>query len=436
MPDSLELRSARVQEVMAKMPSWLIRWGISCMFVIFIIIVILAWLIRYPEIISSRVVITTKIPPLGVYARTNGSLKLFVKNNHYVKQGDELGMIENSTELQTIQKLAQDLEGLLKLLKENDERITSFRLQNYQQLGKLQNSYATLHQSLHAYQQSYQNDYNSKKIQSLQKQIRHYENLNAQLEMQKLLLEKDLKTAELRYKVDKKLYQEGVLALYDFSKREGEYLKKTHAYINSDINISNNRIRIEEHQKLIIELRQQEDEQVKSLKVKVYENCRNLLSNIAQWENTFVLKSPINGRVSYFKYWSSQQFVNNKDEVLTVIPKSHKLIGRIKLSGVGIGKIKVGQQVNLKFDGYHFREFGMVKGYVQSFSEINRDNNYLVEVELPQGLLTSYKKRLAFKQEMQGQAEIITEDISLLNRIFYQFRFLFNSLEKQTAEAS
>jgi len=436
MPNSLELRSARVQEVMAKMPPWLIRWGISCMFVIFIIIVILAWLIRYPEIISSRVVVTTKIPPLGVYARTNGALKLFVRNNHYVKQGDQLGMIENSTALQTIQKLAKDLQLLLKLLKENDEQILNFHLRNYQQLGKLQSSYATLHQSLHAYQQSYQNDYNSEKIRSLRKQISHYENLNAQLEMQKLLLEKDLKTAELRYKVDKKLYQEGVLALYEFSKREGAYLKKTHTYINADINISNNRIRIEEHQKLIIELRQQEDEQVKSLKVKVYENCRSLLSDIAQWENTFVLKSPINGKVSYFKYWSNQQFVNNKDEVLTVIPKSHKLIGRIKLSGVGIGKVKIGQQVNLKFDGYHFREFGIVKGYVKNFSELNRDNNYVVEVELPQGLLTNYKKRLAFKQEMQGNAEIITEDISLLNRIFYQFRFLFDNLGKQTSDDS
>lgn len=436
MPNSIELRSVRVQEVMAKMPSWIIRWGITCMFLIFLIIIVLAGLIHYPDIISSRVTITTKVPPLGVYARTNGALKLFVKNNYQVKKGEQLGMIENSAELTTITQLRKDLQKLLTLLQDNNRSIATFKLSNYQQLGKLQASYATLHQSLHAYQQSYENDYNSKKIQSLQKQISHYTNLNAQLDMQKLLLEKDLKTAELRYKVDKKLFQEGVLAPYDFSKRESAYLKKTHAYINSDINISNNKIKIEEHQKLIIELQQQNQEDAQSLRVKVYENCKNLLSNIAQWENTFVLKSPINGRVSYFKYWSSQQFVNNKDEVLTVVPKSHKLIGRIKLSGTGIGKIKVGQQVNLKFDGYHYREFGIVTGYIKSFSEISRNNNYVVEVELPQGLLTSYSKKLAFKQEMQGNAEIITEDMSLLNRIFYQFRFLFSTTSKQSSKAA
>lgn len=434
MPNSIELRSTRVQEVMAKMPSWLIRWGISCIFVIFIIIIILAQVIHYPEIITARVTVTTKVPPLGVYARTNGALKLFVQNNHEVKKGERLGMIENTTKLEAIQVLTQDLKKLLKLLQGNQDSVLSFRLPTYQNLGKLQASYANLHESLHAYQQSYQNDYNSQRIQSLRKQISYYTNLNSQLEMQKVLLDKDLKIAELRYKVDKKLFQEGVLALYEFSKRESAYLKKTHAYVNADINISNNQIKIEEHQKLIIELQQQNQEGAESLKVKLYENCKNLLSDIAQWEDTFILKAPMNGKVSYFKYWSNQQFVNNKDEVLTVLPHAQKLLGRVRLSGLGIGKIKVGQQVNLKFDSYQFREFGIVKGYVKSYSEISRENNYVVEVELPQGLRTSYNKVLAFKQEMQGNAEIITEDMSLLSRVFYQFRFLFDKLGKQTSE--
>ncbi|GHT47636.1 hypothetical protein AGMMS49965_25760 [Bacteroidia bacterium] len=43
---------------------------------------------------------------------------------------------------------------------------------------------------------------------------------------------------------------------------------------------------------------------------------------------------------------------------------------------------------------------------------------YTVEISLPDGLLTTYKKELPYLPNMQGQADIITEDISLLERLF------------------
>jgi HlyD family secretion protein len=47
-----------------------------------------------------------------------------------------------------------------------------------------------------------------------------------------------------------------------------------------------------------------------------------------------------------------------------------------------------------------------------------------LEVDLPDGLHTSYGKDLEFSQEMQGSAEIITEDIRLLERIFKPIKSL------------
>lgn len=43
-------------------------------------------------------------------------------------------------------------------------------------------------------------------------------------------------------------------------------------------------------------------------------------------------------------------------------------------------------------------------------------NNYVVEIELTNGLITSHKKELPYRPEMQGQADIITENMSLLER--------------------
>ena len=66
----------------------------------------------------------------------------------------------------------------------------------------------------------------------------------------------------------------------------------------------------------------------------------------------------------------------------------------------------------------------MLKGIVRNISVIPQKQNYAVEVALPEQLTTTYKKKLEYKEEMQGNAEIVTEELSLFNRIFYQFRKL------------
>jgi len=51
---------------------------------------------------------------------------------------------------------------------------------------------------------------------------------------------------------------------------------------------------------------------------------------------------------------------------------------------------------------------------------------YLIDVSLPEKLITSYDQEIEFKQEMRGSAEIITEDLRLLERFFYQFKELLD----------
>ena len=55
-----------------------------------------------------------------------------------------------------------------------------------------------------------------------------------------------------------------------------------------------------------------------------------------------------------------------------------------------------------------------------------KDGVYLIDVKLPEKLITSYNKEIVFKHEMRGTAEIITEDLSLIERFFHQFKEVFN----------
>lgn len=52
----------------------------------------------------------------------------------------------------------------------------------------------------------------------------------------------------------------------------------------------------------------------------------------------------------------------------------------------------------------------------------DKEGLYFIDVALPEKRITSYHKKIEFKQEIQGAAEIITEDLRLIERFFYQFR--------------
>ncbi len=52
-------------------------------------------------------------------------------------------------------------------------------------------------------------------------------------------------------------------------------------------------------------------------------------------------------------------------------------------------------------------------------SEVPRENIYTV--------VTGFNKTLNFDQEMQGKAEIVTEDLRLIERFFYQILKIFKA---------
>ena len=84
------------------------------------------------------------------------------------------------------------------------------------------------------------------------------------------------------------------------------------------------------------------------------------------------------------------------------------------------GKVKMGQKVNIRLDNFPENEYGILRGIVQNISLVPAQSGefvyYTVEIDLPDRLITTYKKELPCLPNMQGQADIVTEDISLLER--------------------
>ena len=82
------------------------------------------------------------------------------------------------------------------------------------------------------------------------------------------------------------------------------------------------------------------------------------------------------------------------------------------------GKVRVGQRVMVRFMNFPDQEFGIVNGIVSSISLVPSGDNYVVEVSFQKGLVTDYDKQLPVAREMQAQADIVTEELRLIERLF------------------
>jgi hypothetical protein len=110
---------------------------------------------------------------------------------------------------------------------------------------------------------------------------------------------------------------------------------------------------------------------------------------------------------------------------MTVIPDGEqKLVARVTVPAMGAGKVSTGQRVNIRLSGYPYLEYGMIPGVVSGRSLTATPEGFTAWVELPDSLVTFYGKQLDFTQNMPGTAEIITEDMRLLERVVYPFRYL------------
>lgn len=425
----LEIRSEPVQEILTRAPSWVVRVGITVVFAIVMLLLLTSWFVKYPDLISAQIVLTDINPPASVMARVGGKIeKLYVMENQLVKKGDYMGYIQTVVNIDDVLKLKSQLDSFETVL-EKPTMYSTITIDTSLNLGELQADHSNFLRYYFESVDLYTNDYYNQKISAIQNQINSFYVLNEKLVYQKKILAEDFGVSEKLYDKDQQLYRNKVVSESEFLTKQSGYLQKKYSFEGITVNIINNNIQLSEYQKAILDLKQQEMDAKRSLLINIRDAYRRLLSQIALWEQNYVFVAPKDGKVSFFRYWSKDQYVNPNDEIMTVVGDSSNLVGKVLLPAIGSGKVKPGQTVRVKFDGYPHTEFGVVEGIVTSISQIPRNNQYAVNVEFKNGLITSYKKQLDYKQEMQGTADIVTDDLRLFERIFNQIRSLFDNLD-------
>jgi hypothetical protein len=410
-------------------PNWILRWGLTLVTVFFLAIIILSFIVKYNEVLTADVVITSKSPIIKLATKQNGILLYqSINSGDTINGGKVLGIIENNGNLDDIVFLSNKLNKspetnefkFLEDLFSKNLKVGSIIMPSYNAFLNAYNQY-----SLNAFFK-----YDSLKSHGL---IEQFNKQNLGLSNKKAVIsamENELELSKQNYERYGNLFEKGVISKMDLEEREKEYLIK-----------QQNLSRLKEEQVGLTQV--MSNTQFEQQYIKVEEKSNNiklanelaiskqeLITAIEKWKDLYLIVSPVKGKLFYDNQWSNYQNVKEGDVIYTILPlEEGEIIARCEVPFYNSSKLQKNQKALIKLDSYPYREWGTLKGKVISILELpvgKNQSGYRVYIELD-NLSTSYHKEINFRQEMTGTAEIVLEETTLIQRIFYQFRSLWDS---------
>jgi HlyD family secretion protein len=413
----IELQSNEIEDMLGRVPGWITRNGVILFVFLLALLIFGSWIFKYPDIKRASIVVTSVNPPADLEARTSGKIvDLFVNDNQFVRAGEVLAMIENPANFEDMIQLK---EGIFFLDTTQLEDIPGDlpELTNAK-LGTVQTDYSLFLKAYRDYAEFKRLDYHQRRIQLARAELVKQQEFGRSLAERARIAKEEYDLSQNQATRDADLYIESVVSEADMETSRAEMLAKRNKWQEILSMVAENNISIGKIEEQIVELElQQQNEQSQNITI-LEEAFNNLKASIASWEQNFLLVAPVSGAVTFTKFWSENQNVKAGEKVLTIIPaESGSMLGKISLPTEGAGKVTKGNQVNIQFDNYPHLEYGMVMGIVSNISRVPDENFYTVEVELPYGLRTYYDREILFHQNMQGQAEILTDKRRMLHRV-------------------
>lgn len=421
--DTIHLHSEGVQDILTQPPHWMVRWGNTTIFLILLLILLMSYLIKYPEFVPSTVIISSQNPPEKLEARTNTRVtEIFVEDHQAVSRNQVLMVLQSTADYRDVIALRRIIDSL------DNNDLAHFPLSEAARfkLGDIQLDYnafakALTEEQLYARLQPYSPDY-----AAANRSLAESRNRIRTLEQQKSLEQTKYELSKREFDRYQELFKEKVVSASELNQEKMKFLQAEQNLENINITISQLQegiLGIEKTRSGVTINAEKDKINLTSQTAQLFEQLRKSLN---AWEQNYLLVSAVDGVVSFQQFLGRNQFVKAGDILMSVMPNDRDmLIGRLQIPATNSGKVKEGQKVLLKLDNYPYQEFGMVEGRVKNIANSpDKDGNYYVNVILPNGLQTSFHKTLPFDKELKGNAEVVTQDLRLLERFFYQMRKL------------
>ncbi len=419
MPDLIidrqgELRhSDDVQDIITATPSCLLRWGITVFFTVLVMLLSLCACVKYPDVVKTPLRITSTEASRPVVPKMSGRIiRILAKDGEPVQAGQSLAFLESTADHVQVLALSSKLNTLQRqeLSSINPTVLNQIKSNR---LGELQGAYQTfLHEMLNYRAATDQGSWQQKK-QYLKQEMHDLDAQITQLNKQKRIQQEDLDLATDEYAMHKQLAVKKVETTAEFRQQESRYLAKKASLVQLEgLLISANTNKLTK-QKEILEL----NNQIKDESAKFSQALNSLISQVDDWESKYVLTSPQIGKLAFAGIVQPNQVMEVGKAVFYVSSGNGSYFGEIHIPQDNMGKIQAGQKVLVKLKSYPFEQYGMLTGSVKYIADVPyNDSIFMAKVALKDHQLSFENKQIILKEGLLADAEIITEDATLLQR--------------------
>lgn len=424
--EDIEIRSEEVQEILGTPPSWMVRWGSLTAFALFVVLMWLSFLVKYPDVVEADIRLVSKDPPVRITASNANRIdEVVVKNNSQVDSGQALIAFRSTANFRHVLTLDDYITALHSM---RDEDLLRFKVPTNLVLGELQADLFDFQDVQLKYNSEMYKDLSSSDLRSSQSRISR---LDRSLDYQK----------EMRRQIQEQI------AVAEQERKNKEHLVSVNQASTDDVNRVQSRI-MEFNKELIrteTEIRDRESE-LSALRIKVRslesgadnetnfasdvlrESFNRLREGVNTWKQRHLIESPRSGLVQIVgRNVAENSFVYKDEQLMVVIPNKNKeIIGKMFIPFNRSGRVKLNQKVVVRLESLDFQEFGVLEGIVAWKALSPRDDGekseVAVEVIFPNKMITTAGKLVPSDEELYGKGRIITEERRFIERIFSGIR--------------
>ncbi|MET4138109.1 HlyD family efflux transporter periplasmic adaptor subunit [Pedobacter sp. UYP1] len=410
-----ENHSEEVNEIITAVPAWILRRGIMVVFFVILSIILLAAFIRYPDVISTSLKINSLNAPKPVYAKRAGKLmELLLPENKKVEIGAPLAFLESTGSHRDVLKLSTQLKSLRELVLTAKPLSLSLLSPN-SNLGELQAAYQNFYQEYVKYLSTQKGGYYQEKRIYLERDLQSIKGLKSQIVTQQKVQLKEYANIEQQYLSYQKLMAKNVISKSEFQEQENKYLSGKYPLQQTETALLNNSVAYATKEKEILDLENTIAEQ----RAKFLQAINSVISDTEVWINQYVVLAPVSGTLGYAGVIQQNQSVAVNQELFVINPGNTDFFGEIQIPQNNMGKIRIGQRTLIKMHSYPYEQFGMIRGNINYISDVAfRDSVFIAKVGFKTFESKDNLHKIVLKNGMLGNAEIITEESSLLQRFY------------------
>jgi HlyD family secretion protein len=417
--------SEEVNEIITAVPSWILRRGISLIFLVLILIIVLSAFIRYPDIVKTSLKITSLNSPKPVISHQQGKLvKILIKDGEQVADKQPLAFIESTANHTDVIKFAEKLKLLqqklntAQVIKSADFETTGLNL------GELQNSYQSFYQEYLAFINTQKGGFYLTQKNYLAQDLAEIRKLQNQIKKQQIIQQQEYANAEEEYAAYQKLKSKNVISNSEFKQQENKYLASKYPLQQSATALLNNNSSYLAKEKEIATL----ENTIKEQQHKFRQALSSMVNETDVWMMKYVILSPLAGKIGYAGILQENQNVAMNQELFIVNPGNTNFFGEVQIPQYNMGKVSLGQRTLVKMRSFPFEEYGIINGKISYITDVAlRDSVFIAKIDFINFEQKDKSQPIILKNGMMADAEIITRESSLLQRFLRNMTKMLNS---------